>query len=81
MVAFWSKSTDKVTEYCAGLVLWSVSERSYAMVITLSADKRRSLSHFVPRTVCSFRLAFTLGLKILEAENKPTVRTNEIKAY
>lgn len=66
---------------CWTCLLWSVAERSYAMVITLSADKRRSLSHFVRGTVCSFRLAFALGLKIPEAENKPTVGMNEIKAY
>lgn len=33
---------------CWTCFLWSVSERSYAIVITLAADKRRSLSYFVP---------------------------------
>lgn len=40
----WTRSQNTLLD----LFLWSVSERSYAMVITLSTDKKRSLSYFVP---------------------------------
>lgn len=40
----WTRSQNTLLD----LFLWSVSERSYAMAITLSTDNKRSLSYFVP---------------------------------
>lgn len=74
----WIRSQNTLLD----LFLWSVSERSYAMVITLSTDKRRSLSYFVP--LLQYVLSgwpSHVGSNIPDAENKLTVGMNEIKQY